>query len=613
MLHTIWLLGSGPPEAALLITGKKMLLDTSVTDGVPRPACLGSVLVPGPFAQIETHNESDDVSEMIKCDAYLLSLVLSLREQIISASPSNRQYKRLPVALPSMKRSTEASEMCWGNLQTVMARESERSLKKHDWKAAMGKSMSRTSDSESPGAAVIFSNVTLSVDSERFVEPNTGLYTNVVKIDKKESCFKISGTFKDIEATFLELHGTCKERKKGPTERSSVNEHVSDSRSASCVPVEPVEVESVVMNYIYEKFSAELHKLIWPEISMKVNKKQVTFRPRDEGHGTVLAHLTRERFITFYQKIATELLTRPYCLNTNQLQPLLKKFPELLLGTEQEETDKITLTGRFICLEKFEEFFISHTKQSSRQRYTEDTGAAASRQLFQDKISYTEDTGAAVSSQMLQDRISYADYTGAAASRQVFQDEISDDEETCSICLEQMVKSRKKTLEKCKHSFCSECLKRAFKMKPVCPTCGVIYGALKGDQPEEGKMKVSYEKVPLPGYEKYGTIVIHYNIPSGLQGDEHPNPGQPYDGAVRLAYLPDSTEGKKVLKLLQQAFKQRLIFTVGRSSTTGRSNVVTWNDIHHKTSRTGGPTAYGYPDPDYLKRVQEELKVKGIY
>ncbi|KAL0193062.1 hypothetical protein M9458_011358, partial [Cirrhinus mrigala] len=72
--------------------------------------------------------------------------------------------------------------------------------------------------------------------------------------------------------------------------------------------------------------------------------------------------------------------------------------------------------------------------------------------------------------------------------------------------------------------------------------------------------------------------------------DEHPNPGKPYQGASRIAYLPDTQEGNKVLKLLERAFKQRLTFTIGRSSTTGQNNVVTWNDIHHKTSRDGGPT-----------------------
>ena len=72
--------------------------------------------------------------------------------------------------------------------------------------------------------------------------------------------------------------------------------------------------------------------------------------------------------------------------------------------------------------------------------------------------------------------------------------------------------------------------------------------------------------------------------------EDHPNPGQTYGGASRVAYLPDSPEGQKVKELLQRAFKLRLIFTVGQSSTSGRENVVTWNDIHHKTSISGGPT-----------------------
>ncbi|XP_027133218.1 probable E3 ubiquitin-protein ligase DTX3 isoform X2 [Larimichthys crocea] len=94
--------------------------------------------------------------------------------------------------------------------------------------------------------------------------------------------------------------------------------------------------------------------------------------------------------------------------------------------------------------------------------------------------------------------------------------------------------------------------------------------------------------------------------------EEHPQPGQQYEGVSRTAYLPDSPEGKEIVKLLKRAFDQRLIFTVGQSTTSGRNNTVTWNDIHHKTSTHGGPTHYGYPDPDYLRRVRDELAVKGI-
>ena len=68
---------------------------------------------------------------------------------------------------------------------------------------------------------------------------------------------------------------------------------------------------------------------------------------------------------------------------------------------------------------------------------------------------------------------------------------------------------------------------------------------------------------------------------------DHPNPGQPYSGTDRTAYLPNNAEGQEVLGLLKQAFDAGLVFTIGRSVTTGADNVVVWNDIHHKTNDTG--------------------------
>jgi len=70
--------------------------------------------------------------------------------------------------------------------------------------------------------------------------------------------------------------------------------------------------------------------------------------------------------------------------------------------------------------------------------------------------------------------------------------------------------------------------------------------------------------------------------------ERHPNPGMKYYGTTREAYLPENSDGRHVLELLQRAFKLRQIFTIGQSRTTGYDNVVTWNDIHHKTSIDGG-------------------------
>ncbi|XP_072309034.1 probable E3 ubiquitin-protein ligase DTX2, partial [Eucyclogobius newberryi] len=183
------------------------------------------------------------------------------------------------------------------------------------------------------------------------------------------------------------------------------------------------------------------------------------------------------------------------------------------------------------------------------------------------------------------------------------------EEENCPVCLDTFTN---KTRLKCNHEFCKECLEQSIKSQgPVCPVCKDVFGLVEGIQPP-GSMKWHTSIASLPGYEGCGRIDIHYHIPSGTQTAKHPNPGQRYQGLDRQAYLPDNREGNEVLQLLKKAFDQKLIFTVGTSRTTGAENMVTWNDIHHKTSPYGGPQSFGYPDPNYLSRVKEELKANGI-
>ncbi|XP_051769496.1 E3 ubiquitin-protein ligase DTX3L isoform X4 [Ctenopharyngodon idella] len=181
------------------------------------------------------------------------------------------------------------------------------------------------------------------------------------------------------------------------------------------------------------------------------------------------------------------------------------------------------------------------------------------------------------------------------------------EEETCAICMDSFTDKKKL---KCGHEFCRDCIRMSVEsLGSICPVCKEVFGILEGNQPN-GTMNVTTSRMSLPGYPDCGTIEITYDIPSGIQTKKHPNPGKPFLGANRQAYLPNNREGKEVLSLLDRAFKQKLIFTVGKSTTTGAENVVTWNDIHHKTSKYGG--SFGYPDPDYLKRVKAELKAKGI-
>ncbi|KAI6651514.1 E3 ubiquitin-protein ligase DTX3L [Oopsacas minuta] len=187
-----------------------------------------------------------------------------------------------------------------------------------------------------------------------------------------------------------------------------------------------------------------------------------------------------------------------------------------------------------------------------------------------------------------------------------------EEEETCPICLEALhsdgIPIRK--LIQCKHEFHEPCISKAIETKPRCPLCMSPLGVQRGNQPAGGLMTHSTLFYPLPGYPNHGTIKIHYQIPSGVQNKSHPNPGTYYPSTSRTAYLPANQKGLKVLGLLRVAFERGLIFTVGTSRTLGMDNMITWNDIHHKTMQTG--SAYGYPDDSYLDRVIAELKDKGV-
>ncbi|XP_053389985.1 uncharacterized protein LOC128552933 [Mercenaria mercenaria] len=182
-------------------------------------------------------------------------------------------------------------------------------------------------------------------------------------------------------------------------------------------------------------------------------------------------------------------------------------------------------------------------------------------------------------------------------------------DDTCPICFDSLKKSEELP---CSHKLCKSCYQKVKSHKPQCPVCQHIFGDVTGNQPDGDMFYRHVTWKSLPGYEGCGTFEICYMIPSGKQKECHPHPGKPYKGIERWAYLPDTKEGSQILYLLKRAFDRKLVFTIGESRTTGKEDVVTWNDIHHKTKPTGGPEKFGYPDQTYLARVREELAAKGV-
>ncbi|XP_034728308.1 probable E3 ubiquitin-protein ligase DTX3 [Etheostoma cragini] len=428
----------------------------------------------------------------------------------------------------------------------------------------------------------IITDISLIID--KIAYDDSGSLTRILQpysVENKASCYVVKGTYEELEQLSVKLsrRQSFSPVTHGPTRPQDM--HASPH-------VKPVDVSGAVMSYIELKCAKELAKIQGKSVVIETQPDprtvhnqprdtvRVTFRSHHGSLHSVRADFVRQQFITFYQRTAADLQVTCVPVGPHDLKELQRRFPGLVLQTSHRRSE-VTATGPFVHIAKLKEYLSQNRPSSSKSPVNEGPAEAPSSKTSGPSSQHRKDP----------------------------------EGEPCPICMEPIATAEKKTLP-CKHSFCRNCVETAFQYKPVCPMCGQMYGTVTGTQPEGGEMRSTTSSASLPGYEKYGTITIHYYIPSGIQKEEHPNPGQPYEGASRTAYLPDSPEGRRILALLRRAFDQRLVFTVGRSSTTGRNNMVTWNDIHHKTSTHGGPTCYGYPDPDYLSRVGDELKAKGI-
>uniref|UniRef100_A0A1B0CQ23 E3 ubiquitin-protein ligase n=1 Tax=Lutzomyia longipalpis TaxID=7200 RepID=A0A1B0CQ23_LUTLO len=190
----------------------------------------------------------------------------------------------------------------------------------------------------------------------------------------------------------------------------------------------------------------------------------------------------------------------------------------------------------------------------------------------------------------------------------------------CPMCMEELRHNPQNpaiSLIRCQHLMHLECLNEMIinqqkenqsqALYIECPVCGIVYGEKIGNQPS-GTMSWVIIPKSLPGHDGQNTIQIVYNIASGVQGPDHPHPGRAFFavGFPRTCYLPDCPLGRKVLRFLKIAFDRRLLFSIGRSATTGREDVVLWNSVDHKTQYSM------YPDPGYLQRCMTQLIHLGV-
>ncbi|NWX37765.1 DTX3L ligase, partial [Notiomystis cincta] len=366
-----------------------------------------------------------------------------------------------------------------------------------------------------------------------------------------------------------------------------------------------IEVDASVFKLLETVLSKEIKNIndkFNTLIEVKQNsygQKVIIFRPKPKT-SDMSSHAT-ESFISAFQSAFAMLRGKIISMKLSEDQ---KKTLNVLLNAKeledlhvklQKNGDKLIISGLPDHLYAAEEYVktLLNIEDSTQTKNTVPQSSDLSSQ---------EATGASKKKSSVRQKNNLSSQGQTQANTEEKEDE-------CPICRDRI--KNKKTLEKCKHTFCKNCIDRAMAYKQACPVCNTICGVLRGNQPE-GTMSHETISFSLPGYPNCGTIQINYSMNGGIQTSSHPNPGQRYGPAFRRAFLPDNEEGREILQLLRRAFNQKLIFTVGQSRTTGEQNVITWNDIHHKTAVEGGPAQFGYPDPSYLQRVRSELKAKGI-
>lgn len=156
----------------------------------------------------------------------------------------------------------------------------------------------------------------------------------------------------------------------------------------------------------------------------------------------------------------------------------------------------------------------------------------------------------------------------------------------------------------CGFNFCPGCDKEIHNHCKTCATSGI-----------KGTMSVLESTITIPGFNRNTTLRIVYDIPDGIQGEDHPCPGEPFKGNRFEAFLPYNTDTLKLLPLLEKAFHKGLTFTVraGSSDDYGsREGRVVWGSIPHKTKTEGGTSKNGYPDSTYIRRLIDALKAAGV-
>jgi hypothetical protein len=196
----------------------------------------------------------------------------------------------------------------------------------------------------------------------------------------------------------------------------------------------------------------------------------------------------------------------------------------------------------------------------------------------------------------------------------------SEKDELCAICYDSLSSNGPVvSLRKCKHNFHLDCIDDALEHSKRCPKCRKdIRSEQKGTSPS-GTMNITRPVIgrlaDINGYHQYKrAIQIEYVIPDGFQKHYHELPDEPFKGTIKVAYLPNTSQGTRLLSRLIYAFSHGLTFRIARAESSKKS-IVNWATIPHKFSLGDShklSLGEGDFDDQYMASCNEALDQLGV-
>jgi deltex-like protein len=187
----------------------------------------------------------------------------------------------------------------------------------------------------------------------------------------------------------------------------------------------------------------------------------------------------------------------------------------------------------------------------------------------------------------------------------------SEKDELCAICFDSLSSyGPVVSLRNCNHNFHLDCIDDALAHSKRCPKCRKdIRSEQKGTSPS-GTMNISRPVIDrladINGSQYKRAIQIEYVIPDGFQKHYHELPDEPFKGTIKVAYLPNTSQGNCLLNRLIYAFSHGLTFRIARAESNKKS-IVNWATIPHKFS-----SGEGEFDDHYKASCNEALDQLGV-